>query len=145
MASAVEVDDVAPVAPAVEADEEIVASAVEADEVVVAPAVEADEVVEPESVLDETPEVAATDHPQVAWSDAPTGPSTDESPADGGHAVIPEPSIPAPDSPFAEILDREAPMPAWASAPEPTDQVVDRAAMERSVPATLLPEAADLD
>ncbi len=71
--------------------------------------------------------------PEQAWPPLPDGPAA---------AVA---AVPAPDSPFAEILDREAPLPAWASAPEPTNQLVDRDTMERSIPASLLPEAADID
>lgn len=97
----------------------------------------------------ETPAIDPIEHPQVHWTDDPADPPSDEAPVrdESGPAVqaAPEPSVPAPDSPFAEILDREAPMPAWASAPEPTDQLVDRATMERSVPATLIPETAELD
>ncbi len=51
----------------------------------------------------------------------------------------------APDSPFAEIFEREAPLPPWSSQPEPPEELVSRDALDRSIPASVTPETSDAD
>lgn len=97
---------------------------------------DAEEIADPE-VLPPPPEAESTEVDELDEGAAP-----DEVEVFEAASTV---SVPDPDSPFAEILDREAPMPAWASAPEPSSEVVHRSAMERSVPASLRPEPAEVD
>ncbi|MEM7286945.1 MAG: hypothetical protein AAF480_11385 [Actinomycetota bacterium] len=109
---------------------------------------------EPEPVADEPapswePEPVA-DEPAPSWEPEPVAEAVAVEADEVAPPWEPEPTVApaaavAPDSPFADILDREAPMPAWASAPEPEADVVAPAAMARSVRASLRPEPAEVD